>query len=294
VFHGIFTPIVTPFKQNEEIDYGKMKHNLELWGKTDLTGIVVLGSNGEFPYLSWEEKLELVECVRENFNSQKQIIVGTTCESTRETIKMSRQVADLGADAVLILPPCYFKGQMTDNVLFEHFTSVAEQSPVPLMLYNMPANTGINLTPSLIARLAKHPNIVGIKDTSGNIVQIAEIVRDTDEDFTVFAGNAGYLMPALSVGARGATLALANILPEECCRLVSLFRQGDIAEAQALQLKMIELNSAVTGRFGISGLKKAMDLLGYQGGVCRKPLLPISEQNAGIVEEMLRKYGALK
>lgn len=293
MFKGIYTPVVTPFDKNEEIDYGKMKLNLDKWGKTDLDGIVVLGSNGEFVYLTEDEKLELVKFTIENFTKEKKIIAGTTCESTRGTISLSNKMADLGADAVLILPPNYFKGGMKEEVLYKHYTNVADEVKVPVMIYNMPGNTGINLSSGLVARLSKHPNIVGIKDTSGNIVQLSEIVRDTDDDFAVFAGNAGYLLPALAVGARGATLALANILPDECCKLVSLFREGKMDEARELQKRLLEPNFTVTGRFGVPALKYALDLLGYGGGYPRRPLLPLSEDNKKVVEEVLKTYGAL-
>ncbi len=293
MFKGIYTPVVTPFDENEEIDYGKMKLNLDKWGKTDLDGIVVLGSNGEFVYLTEDEKLKLVKFTIENFTKEKKIIVGSTCESTRGTISLSNKMADLGADAVLILPPNYFKGGMKEEVLYKHYTNVADEVKVPVMIYNMPGNTGINLSSGLVARLSKHPNIVGIKDTSGNIVQLSEIVRDTDDDFAVFAGNAGYLLPALAVGARGATLALANILPDECCKLVSLFKEGKIDEARELQKRLLEPNFTVTGRFGVPALKYALDLLGYGGGYPRRPLLPLSEDNKKVVEEVLKTYGAL-
>lgn len=293
MFKGIYTPIVTPFDANEQINYEYLKHNLDIWGKTDLDGIVVLGSNGEFVYLNQEEKLELVKFVKENFNPEKKIIVGTACESTKETIALSEKMAELGADAVLLLPPNYFKGGMKEDVLYKYYTDVADAISIPVMIYNMPGNTGINLSSALVAKLSKHPNIVGIKDTSGNIVQISEIVRDTDDDFAVFAGNAGYLLPALAVGARGATLALANIMPEECCRLVSLFKEGKLDEARELQLKLIEINFAVTGKFGVAGLKHALDLLGYKGGQPRRPLVPASDDAKKVIEELLSKYGAL-
>ncbi|MEL1136097.1 4-hydroxy-tetrahydrodipicolinate synthase [Desulfitobacterium sp. THU1] len=290
---GIYTPIVIPFDPDEQINYEYLKHNLDRWGKTDLDGIVVLGSNSEFVYLNTLEKLRLVKFAKECFNPDKKIIVGTSCESTKETIELSREMYALGADAVLLLPPHYFKGAMKEEVLYKYFTDVADAVPIPVMLYNMPGNTGINLSSGLVARLAKHPNIVGVKDTSGNIVQISEIVRDTDDDFAVFAGNTGYLLPSLVVGARGATLALANIMPEECCRLVSLFREGKLAEARELQQKMLEINFTVTGKFGIPALKYAMDLLGYKGGEPRRPLEPLSSENKKEVKEILDKYGAL-
>ena len=290
MFHGIYTPIVTTFNEKEEIDYEMMKHNLDKWGDTDLDGIVVLGSNGEFVYLTFEEKLELVEFVINNFNKDKKIIVGTYCESTIETIKLSKEVAKLGADAILVLPSNYYTGAMKEHILYKYFTDIADESPIPMMLYNMPGNTGINLSSTLISKLSKHPNIVGIKDTSGNIVQLAEIIRDTDEDFSVFAGNAGYLLPALALGARGATLALANILPDECCKLVSLFKEGNLEEARELQKTLLEPNNTVTTKYGVPGLKYALDLLGYKGGYPRRPLTQISEDDKKVIEKALKNF----
>ncbi|MBS4026521.1 MAG: 4-hydroxy-tetrahydrodipicolinate synthase [Clostridia bacterium] len=290
MFHGIYTPVVTPFDKNEEIDYNAMLHNLNKWAGTDLDGIVVLGSNGEFVYLNEKEKLELVKFVVDNFKVDKKIIVGTTCESTKETIILSNKMSELGADAVLVLPPNYYKGGMKDDILIKHYQDVADAVTVPVMIYNMPGNTGINLTSKVISTLSKHPNIVGVKDTSGNIVQLTEIVRDTAEDFSVFAGNAGYLLPALAVGARGATLALANILPEDCCKLVSLFKEGRHEQARKLQLLMVEINGAVTGKFGISGLKFALDLLGYSGGEVRRPLRELSESDKEVLREIIQRY----
>lgn len=293
MFKGIYTPIVTPFKENEEIDYCKMKHNLQKWEKTDLDGIVVLGSNGEFVYLSHQEKLQLIEYVIGNFQNNKKVIVGTTYDSTKETISFSRKAAELGADAVLVLPPHYYKGGMKDEILYHHFMEVADACSIPVMLYNMPANTGINLNPSLVARLSKHPNIVGIKDTAGNIVQLSEIIRDTEKDFAVFAGNAGYLLPALTIGAKGATAALGNILPEDCCHLVKLFQEGQLEEARKLQLKIIKINHTVTGGLGVPALKEAMNLLGYEGGIPRKPLRSLNSEEKTLVKSILLDYGLL-
>ncbi len=289
-FKGIYTPIVTPFDENEEINYKSMKHNLDKWGETELDGIVVLGSNGEFCYLSEDEKIEVVKFSKENFNKNKKVIAGATCESTKHTIELSKKFADVGADAVLLLPPNYYKGSMKDDVLLDHFINVADKSPVPVMLYNMPGNTGINLSTNLIAKASKHKNIVGIKDTSGNIVQLEQIVKDTHDDFAVFAGNAGYLFPALCVGARGATLALANILPEDCIRIVKLYKNKEYEKARLLQLKMIAINNAVTNQFGIPALKAALDILGYKGGYVRRPLKQISEENLKILKSILSDY----
>jgi len=287
---GIYTPIITPFDEQENIQYDYLLHNLGKWAETDLDGIVVNGSNGEFVYLNEQEKVDVFAFVKKNFTPKKKLIAGTFCESTKNTIEFSKQMADMGADAVLILPPNYYKGGMKDEILFSHFTDIADVCPIPVMLYNMPGNTGINLSSSLIAKLAKHPNITGIKDTGGNIVQMAEIVRDTDEDFAVFAGNASYLLPALEVGARGATLALANVFAQDCCDLVAMFKRGEHEKARAAQLNMLNMNAAVTLRFGISGLKYAMSLLGYKGGSVRRPLRPLSEENRSIVDKIVADY----
>lgn len=287
MFQGIYTPIVTPFQKNEEIDFSKLKHNLDKLGKSKLSGIVVLGSNGEFAYLDYEEKLQLVKFVIENFTKEKKIIVGTYNESTRETIKFSKEVSKLGADAILVLPSNYYKSAMKEDILYRYFTDIADESPIPMMLYNMPGNTGLNLTSSLIARLSKHPNIVGIKDTAGNIVQLSETVRDTDDNFSVFAGNAGYLLPGLAVGIKGATVALGNVLPNECCRVLELFKEGKMEEALKLQQSLIEINFLVTGKYGISGLKYAMDLMGYEGGEVRRPLQPLSEEGKEKIESTI-------
>ena len=290
MFDGIFTPIVTPFTVNEEIDYKKMYHNLSKWSVTNLSGIVVLGSNGEFAYMAQDEKVSLVKNVINHFSKDKKIIVGTGCESTKETIELCKKVGDLGANAVLILPPHYYKGAMKDDILYGYYVEIANESPVPVFIYNMPGNTGINLSSSLVAKLSKHANITGIKDTSGNIIQISELVRDTDESFSVFAGNAGYLLPALSVGAQGATLALANIFPDECCHLFSLFKEGRLDDARKLQLKMLEINSIVTAKLGIPALKFALDILGYQGGEPRRPLRPLSKEARMVVKDALEQF----
>ncbi|MFR2965028.1 MAG: dihydrodipicolinate synthase family protein [Anaerovoracaceae bacterium] len=256
-----------------------MKHNLEKWGKTDLDGIVVLGSNGEFVYLTEAEKLEVIQFAVNNFTKAKKIIAGVSCESTAETIETAKKAAALGVDAVLVLPPHYYRGAMKDEILYGYFTDVADSSPVPVMLYNMPGNTGINLSSALIARLSNHPNIAGVKDTGGNIVQLAETVRDTDDNFSVFAGNTGYLMPALAVGARGAASSGQHIAAG-MLRLVKLVRENRYEEAKALQLKLLKINTLVTGKYGFrpqSGYGHA----GLRGRFPRKPLKPASEEARG-------------
>ena len=291
---GVHTPIVTPFSGDESIDFEAMKHNLGRWKRTDLDGVLVLGSNGEFPYLLREEKTRLVGFVRKHWPLGRSLLAGTGCQTTEETSALTAEAAAEGADAVLVLPPHYYRGLMTEEALYAHYAAVADSSPVPVLIYNMPANTGINLSSSLVSRLAAHGNIVGIKDSSGNIVQIAEIVRGAierggGEGFAVLAGSASFLLPSLSVGAKGAVAALGNILPDECCRLYSLALDERWNEARELQLRLLEINATVTSGLGVPALKAAMDLLGYRGGCVRRPLQPLAAGQIEHVRDVLRR-----
>ena len=292
-FDGVYTPIVTPFAADESIDYDKVRHNLSRLSASELVGIIVLGSNGEFPYLSRTEKLELVRFVREHWSPERKFIVGTGCESTKDTVELTAEVSSFGVDGVLVLPPHYYTRAMNEAVLFEHFQTVADNSPVPVLLYNMPPNTGINLSADLVAKLSQHENIVGIKDTAGSIVQLSEIIRSCGDGFSVLAGSVGLMLPALAVGATGAVAALGNALPDDCCRLYRMFRDGQMDEARNLQLRLLEINSAVTTRFGVPGLKAAMDLLGFQGGSPRRPLIPLSAESQAEINSILVRHGAL-
>lgn len=290
IIKGIFAPIPTPFI-DDQIAWDKLKDNLAKWGKSPLAGLVVLGSNGEFALLSYEEKVAMVRFVRENLPQDKLVIAGTGCETTAETIRLTRDCADAGADAALVINPSFYKGSYTDAVLKVHFTAVADASPIPLMVYNMPRNTGMNLSAQLVIELSRHPNIVGVKDSSGNIVQIAEICAGTPEDFAVFSGSGSFLLATLAVGGVGGTLAVANIMPVQSCAVVDLFASGKIEEARAMQQLLLAPNAAVTSRFGISGLKAALDYLGYFGGNVRPPLLPLNEADIAKVEAVLKEAG---
>ena len=286
--YGVYAPIPTPFI-NGEIAYDKLEQNMKFWLGSKLAGIVVMGSNGEFVLLNRTEKEKLIAAVCEQAHGRKPVIAGTGAESTEETISLSKKAAELGVDAVLVVTPHYYKGSMTDAALKKFYFDVAEASPVPVILYNMPRNTGINLSPKLVAELAKHPNIIGIKDSGGNIVQIAEIVNSTPSDFAVFAGSASYLYTSLALGAKGGTLALANIFPNECAQVQELFEAGRLEEAKVLQLRLMESNAAVTSRWGIAGLKAAMDILGHFGGEPRPPLLPLGEAEKEELKQILAR-----
>jgi len=268
---GVMPPITTPF-QNGKLALEKLKKNFQKWNKTGLSGYLVLGSNGEPVYLSENEKIRMVGTSRESIPKSKIMIVGTGMESTLETIRFSNQVAEMGADYVLVVTPSYFKGSMKPQILYEHFIAVAESSRIGILIYNVPQFTGINLEPEWVAKLSEHPNIIGIKDSSGNIGQLSEIVHLARNGFVVFVGSAPVFFPALCVGASGGILAIANLAPQECVQIQSLFNKGKMDEARELQGRLTPLAKAVTTRYGIGGLKMAMDLAGYFGGDPRSPL----------------------
>jgi 4-hydroxy-2-oxoglutarate aldolase len=288
--HGIYAPVATPFAGGE-IAYDKLENNLSFWLGSDLEGIVVMGSNGEFVLLTPEEKEELMRFVCTRAKGKKPVIAGTGAESTAETIRLNRKAAEAGADAVLVVTPNYYKGEMTDPVLSRFYTDVADASPLPVILYNMPRNAGINISAKLAVELARHPNIIGIKDSGGNIVQIADMIRNAPEGFSVFAGSASYLYTSLALGATGGTLALANIFPDECARVQTLFDAGKIREARDLQMKLIDSNNAVTARWGIPGLKAALEMIGLYGGDPRPPLVPLKEADREELRKILMRTG---
>ena len=274
---GIFPPIPTPFDAGGDVDLAALAENLGWWSRFDLAGIVVLGSNGEAVLLDEAEKLRLVETARTATPEDRAVIAGTGLQSTRATIALTRAVAAAGADFALVLPPSYYKGLMTDVVLERHFRAVADASPIPVVLYNMPACTGIDLSAELIADLAGHGNIVGLKDSSGSVAKLGRIYGEAGRDFRILAGSAGFLLPALSVGAVGGVLALANIAPKECTDIHRLFAEGDINTARETQIRMIAPNAAVTRRWGVPALKAAMEMIGLRGGPVRPPLLALDD-----------------
>ena len=197
---GVMPPITTPFEDGE-VALDRLKENFQKWNQTDLSGYLVLGSNGETAYLNEKERFAVVEASRDAVPSSKLMLVGTGMESTRETIRFTNQVARVGADYALVITPSYFKGSMKPQILFDHFTSVADSSRIGILLYNVPKFTGVNMEPDLVARLSEHPNIVGVKDSSGNIGQLSEIVHLSQKGFAVFTGSAPVFFPAKAVTA---------------------------------------------------------------------------------------------
>jgi len=277
LLEGIFPPIPTPFDADGGIDVDALAENLGWWNDFDLAGVVVLGSNGESVLLAADERLRMIEAARSGLADGRLLIAGTGRPSTEATIQLTRQAAAAGADFALILPPFYYKGQMTDDVLETHYRAVADASAIPVIVYNMPACTGIDLSAELIVRLARSANVIGLKDSGGNVAKLGQIHAELGGRFRILAGSAGFLLPALSVGAVGGVLALANIAPRQCVEILRFAASGDMYGATELQVRMVRPNTAVTRRWGVPGLKAAMEMFGLHGGPVRPPLLPLAE-----------------
>jgi 4-hydroxy-2-oxoglutarate aldolase len=282
---GIYPPIATPFT-NGDVDYAGLEHNVARWMQTGLRGLLALGSNGEAAFVDEDEAESIIATVREGVPRDRVLLAGTGRQSTRATIAATQRAAKAGADAVLVLTPFYFKSQMTHDALVTHYRAVADASPVPVLLYNFTNVTAMNMLPDTVAALSTHPNIVGIKDSNGDVGQVAAIVARTPAAFAVVVGSAATLYPSLVVGAAGAIVAVANVVPEICVELYTLARAGKHDEAKALQRRLTPLAAAVTGGFGIPGLKLAMEMAGYVGGDVRGPLRPAKPEARDVIARL--------
>ncbi|MDF1611956.1 dihydrodipicolinate synthase family protein [Stygiobacter electus] len=284
--YGIFPPITTPFV-NGVLSIEKLQHNISIWNKTKLSGYVVMGSNGEAVLLTKEEKLKLIEHTKLFSSSEKIIIAGTGSDSIKETIALTNSAANLGADFALVLTPSFYKSEMKHNNYIKYFSEVADKSKIPIIIYNVPKFTGVDIEVETVAELSKHENIVGIKNSTENSRQIIEFVSNTEQDFKVIVGTASMLFSGITSGAVGGILALANIAPNQCIQIHKLIDEKNYDEALKLQQKMIPANKAVTSKYGVAGLKYAMDLLGYFGGEPRIPLLPLNEKDKEQLKHIL-------
>ncbi len=291
---GVYSPIPTPFNAKGRVAQDKLAENIAKWSKTSLAGLLVLGSNGEFTYLSYKEKIEVLKTARQAIPKDKLFIAGTGCDSTRTTLELTEQAAVIGADAAIIITPSYYPSKMDGQAMQRHYLELADHTPLPILLYNMPGNTGVDLSAETVVELSQHPNIAGIKDSSGNVVKLGEIIRAASPSFNVLAGSASFFYPALVLGAVGGIMALANIAPEQCHQLYEYTQDGRHEKARELQLKMIPVNISVTAQFGVPGLKLALDWLGYYGGPPRSPLAPLDKAQQATLRSTLIEGGILQ
>lgn len=287
---GIFPPIPTPFV-NDEIAFDKLRDNLNSLIKSGVNGVVALGSNGEAVYLSRPEKLALLEQCRAILPEDKPLIAGTGLESIKETIALTNAAARLGVTAALVITPSFYAGKMDHTALIRYYKSVADAVDIPVLIYNVPKFTGINIAPVTVAALAGHPNIIGVKNSSENMAHLGEIIQRTPPDFSVLVGTASVLFSGISLGASGGIVALANIAARECLQIFEWTKAGEWDNARELQLRMISVNKAITADYGIAGLKAAMDMLGRFGGHPRKPLGALSPSDRKALAKILKEAG---
>jgi 4-hydroxy-2-oxoglutarate aldolase len=277
---GVFPPMATPFGRDGDVDPAAIRSNVGKWIRAGVRGVVALGSNGEAPFLSEAESDAVIAAAREAVPRSHVLIAGTGREWTAGTIDACRRAAAIGADAVLVRTPGFFKGRMTHEAFVRHYSAVADGSPVPVLLYNFTAVTGVNLLPETVAELAQHANIIGVKESGTDGAQMAALIDLTPPPprFTVIAGSAPTFFSSLGLGARSAILAAAGVVPELCVSLFEHARSGRFEEARRLQARLTPLARLVTTGHGVPGLKAAMDLAGYAGGEPRPPLLPAPPQ----------------
>ncbi len=289
---GVFAPMVTPF-QDDNILMNRLIDNVEKMNRTSLRGYFVLGTNGEYKSLSVEERIQVLKEVVEHHSPEKVVMAGTGAESTHETIDLTLKAADMGADMVSLLMPHFFAKKIDDDVLADYILDVAEASPVPVVLYNNPSvAAGVTIGLDLLRRVSGHPNVIGIKDSSKETYR--SNLEASGDGFSVLAGSANYFLDLLMAGGTGGVLSLANVFPDACARLYRAFKEGRLKEARQLNEELVGLNKEVSGKYGVAGVKAAMDMAGFIGGVPRKPIKPLTESQKVDLRRMLIERGFLK
>lgn len=288
---GILPPITTPFDAQGDLDLAALERNLERYNTTGLAGYVAFGSNGEAVHLDADERIQVLETMRRVAAPGKLIVAGVNELSTRAAIRSTKEAADAGADIALLVTPYFFKKAMNQETLRAFFLEVADVSPLPILVYNVPQNTGVVIEPSTIGGLGGHKRIIGAKDSSGNHSAAYETIRQAPEDFQMLVGNAGIVYASVLMGAVGAILAVACVAPEASVELYQATLAGDHARAQDLQRRLTPLATAVTAGFGIAGLKAALDIAGFVGGNPRSPLRPLPETSREKLAIVMRESG---
>jgi 4-hydroxy-2-oxoglutarate aldolase len=285
--HGIFAPLTTPFESDGSVALGQVRNNVVLYNKTKLAGYVPNGSTSESVLLLWEEVYKVWEAVRDAAAPGKILIAGTGAESTSETIERTNRAARIGYAVALVRTPSFFKPSINDHMLAEHYLRVADAARIPVMLYSVPVFTHVTVGASLIARVANHPNIIGMKDSSGDMKGIAAIIAAAPKEFQTLTGSASTLYEALELGAVGAILGLADVFPDLCADIYAASAAGERAKAQALAQKLVLPAKMLLMDYGIGGLKYAQDRMGFFGGLPRLPLQGVSDEGKMEIDQML-------
>ena len=285
---GVIPPMITPFKEDGAVDYDKHIRNMERWNEDTLAGYLVLGSNSEAAYLSEDEKIKMIELTVKHAKKDRLVLAGTGMESAVETIRLTNKAAKLGAHGALILTPFYYCDKMNDEALIQYFTHVSDKTNIPILIYNVPKYTHINISATAVKALSQHPNILGMKDSTGNIPQLVSFLPVIPEDFNLMVGTVSAWYPALTLGVKGGVFALANCAPNECAEVQEAFNKGDHETAREIYMRIFPVNTAVTATYGVAGLKYAADLRGYSGGQVRNPLLPPKDPEKETIKSIMQ------
>jgi 4-hydroxy-2-oxoglutarate aldolase len=289
---GVFPALTTPFSADGSVSVEDIKHNITKYNATGLAGYVAIGSTGESVLLSRKEVDTVLVAVKESAAPGMRLIAGTGAESTAETIERTKRAAELGYHVALVKTPYYYKPMYKPEVFIAHYRRVADASPIPVLLYSVPQFTGVALEAPEVGVLAQHPNIIGIKESSGNVQRAAEMLAAVPSSFQLLVGSASMMFPSMVLGAIGSILALGSALPELCVAAYDAVRKGDLETARALQAAILPASKLIVSQCGIPGVKYAMDLGGYRGGVPRQPLLPLHEEWRNAIREVMAKLEA--
>jgi 4-hydroxy-2-oxoglutarate aldolase len=288
---GVFAPISTPFAPNEDVDHDALRFNLARYAESAILGYLALGSNGENRSLTEDERLRVLDDVVRHKAPGQVVLAGAAYDGEREAERFLAAAADLGADFGLVLSPGYFRAQMTDEVLYRYFASLADGGRIPLLLYNAPSFCGVTLAPALVGRLAAHPNIVGMKDSASSGIE--RFLAFQGPSFQVLAGSANFLLRAMLGGSPGGTVSLANSFPQLALQLFDCGLARDEANGVPLQDRINRINGAISGAHGVAGVKAAMTLAGFRGGIPRRPLLPLEPAQVQELRAVLSAEGLL-
>ena len=287
---GIIPALSTPFDDRGALAVDRIRENIGRYNRIGLSGYLANGSTGESIMLDRAEFERSLAAVRETAAPGRILIAGTGVDSTAETISRTEVAAKLGYDYVLVVPPYFYKPVINSDLLVEHYRRVADASRIPVLLYSVPQFTGVAIEPDVAARLSEHPNIAGMKDSSGNVDRVGTILSLVPSSFQLMTGSSTTIYPTMVLGGRGAILALATFLPEICIEIYKAAAEGNGAKALELQRRVIQPTQKIVGAKGISGVKYAMDLRGYYGGPARRPLLPLQEAEKRDIESLLAAF----
>jgi len=294
IFTGAGVAIVTPFKENGEVDYESFAKNIEYQIANGTDAIIVCGTTGEASTLSHEEHLDVIRYCVKCVNGRIPVVAGTGSNCTETAIYLSQEAEKAGADGLLVVTPYYNKA--TQKGLYEHFKMVADSVKIPIILYNIPGRTGgVNILPETVVRLCTEvENIVGVKDATGNISQVAKLMSIADGKVDLYSGNDDQIVPLLSLGGKGVISVLSNIAPVETHEICAKFFAGDVEGSRNLQLKAIELIDALFCEVNPIPVKKALHLMDMMGGTLRRPLTVMEDANAAKLEKAMKEFGILK